>query len=507
MGLAEAVHANRTLVWGRYIPPMFARAHRELCYNSRQGGLYDCFFQHISSCSLSDVTDEELRVLSVSGYNDSARVSLQQTRRSLAMYIPPPEYRAIDSIKTLWPSALAAYVFRLKQPWKVPYQLPMYGVHIRHGDIKALSHVYKNRVVFPVEEYIKKLKDVSVPPNTVYIATDSIDANSFINKSRSVWGCRDIVSNVKCPTFVSSVRFRSEYGSHLVAARGGCIGRACGLPGDIVMELMETDKRVKMNSENRDSNTTFTFITASESDDVFRVVSEAIQDVYLLSKCSVIVGTGVSHFTTLSVLLSWYTHYYSVAALNQSYETSCPVWSDLARYYQDIHPEKYFLLDAAGVASGELESSFLLGTFQGQSKIPRSRGHERYSSLEARFRDDTMLTEDLTMKSALSSDPSNFCLPTYPFALFDHTSGSWRAPASRGTDPVCNKFQSVESLINNGADLSDHFPGRALLCWNLALKRTSNLDYLDVINENILAVQDKHFSIYRTPQRSIIDVN
>lgn len=506
MGLGEAVHANRTLVWGKYIPAMFARAHREACYNSRQGGLYDCFWQHISSCSLSDITDEEMRSLAVSGYNDSARVSLQQARRGLAMYIPPPKYRGVNSIRTQWPAVLTAYVFRLKQPWKVTYQLPMYGVHIRHGDIKALSHVYSNRIVFPVEEYIRKLKGVTEPPNTIYIATDSIESNSFVNKSRSVWGCRDVVSNINCPTFIYPSRFRSEYGSHLVAARGGCTVSACGLPADIVIELLETDKHIKLYPGKQDRNTKFKVLSASESSDTYRVVSEAIQDIYFLSKCSVIVGTGVSHFTTISILLSWYAHYYSNVVTNQSRKTPYPVCNDSTRDFLNIDPSKYLLLDAVEVASGELESSFLLGTFLGQSKIPRSRGHERYSSLEARFREDTLLNEDLTSKSALFSDPSLCCLPTYPYALFDRTSSVWGDLTSRDLDPICNNYQAVEYLINNGADLSDHYPGRALLCWSLALARTSNPDYEDVLNENILAVQNKHFHVYRS-QLSKSDTN
>ena len=508
MGLAEAIHSNRILIWGHYIPTLFSRAHKEECYNSRQGGLYNCFFKHLSTCSLSHITDQELRSLALFGYNDSARVSLQQTRRGLAMYIPPPHYRTRSYMKYMWPSVLTAYIFRLKKKFPLNYEMPLYGIHMRHGDVKALSHVYRNRLVFPIEDYMEALKAAPDIPGTIYIASDSNNLKSEVNAARRYWGCTDLIPSLECPNFIVQPWLRTKYGSHLTAARGGCRGQACGLPPEVVIDLHDSDTGKQLNKKGLERGFEFQGISDSESHDVFRVVTETIYDIYILSRCTSIVGTGTSHFSTVSMFLSWYVNYFEGTEIDDSSSEACTDSNCTiggASYFSDQLRLRFILLDGVQVSSGELESSFLLGTYRGQEAISSAEGYKRWASLEARFREDTVVgSAKANQISELSSDPTDIGLPFYPYSLFDSTAVIWSQIGEVFIDPVCSDKQPAEILIKNGADLSNIFPGRALICWINAIKNTGNPVYLDILEENIQAIQHKHFYLYAEAVRTII---
>lgn len=80
MGIAEAAHSNRTLIWGLDLPFIFERARHEWynkdleeghktfikgfefdCGSSYQGGgPYGCFFEQLSTCTIEDISGTEL---------------------------------------------------------------------------------------------------------------------------------------------------------------------------------------------------------------------------------------------------------------------------------------------------------------------------------------------------------------------------------------------------------------------------------------------------------------
>lgn len=126
-------------------------------------GPFNCFFEPLSSCSLADASQDEIKRLSENGYNDSDRLMLVDVRKALALYHPSRSlFRAImtqgkfsqqdmDGIWKdagyLWAASISAYAFRLKSNVAkmfakraasvLPANGVAFGLHVRHGDIKA----------------------------------------------------------------------------------------------------------------------------------------------------------------------------------------------------------------------------------------------------------------------------------------------------------------------------------------------------------------------------------
>lgn len=109
VGLAVAMHSDRTLVWG-LAPPFLYDHTRDIwaddlkikvgmndikCPKDKDpgGGPYECFFEKLSSCSLLDATREEMSELATNAFDDSSRIMVsdvsQTTRKSVTMYHPP----------------------------------------------------------------------------------------------------------------------------------------------------------------------------------------------------------------------------------------------------------------------------------------------------------------------------------------------------------------------------------------------------------------------------------
>ena len=189
LGLAEAAYSNRTLIWGLDLPYMWehsrpvwqtstaaATTTTQLSSSADSdstataatshtveaagvpldcggwlragGGPFGCWFQPLSSCSLADVTAEELVALGgAAGHADTSRVRVQEARRGPVAYIPPPgrfrpahdaapsAHRGVavsahahnrvtlaapidaawSRARYAWAAALTAYTFRLKR--------------------------------------------------------------------------------------------------------------------------------------------------------------------------------------------------------------------------------------------------------------------------------------------------------------------------------------------------------------------------------------------------------
>ena len=150
LGLAEAAHENRTLVWGLDLPFMFENS-REEWFDNRTAtgqrvvdikgihefdcgdydyydgsGPYSCFFQALSTCTIDDVSFTELNQMSAVGFDDTKRVRIQEERRAPAAAYHFPLYNPafsqlfvdfpypIRNLRHKWAAALGAYVFRPK---------------------------------------------------------------------------------------------------------------------------------------------------------------------------------------------------------------------------------------------------------------------------------------------------------------------------------------------------------------------------------------------------------
>jgi hypothetical protein len=110
MGLSEAAHSNRTLIWGLDLPFMFERSRGEWfnrnnkdlseehktfikgfgfdCESSIQGGgPYGCFFEQLSTCTLEDISDIDVKNLAEDGFNDDNRVRFLESRRGVCIYV------------------------------------------------------------------------------------------------------------------------------------------------------------------------------------------------------------------------------------------------------------------------------------------------------------------------------------------------------------------------------------------------------------------------------------
>lgn len=302
----QAAWSNRTLIWGADLTPLFdlsrpaweasRGANRTVvhgvplsCDASRGGGAYNCFFgecclcrrrrrstpggplrrptaEPLSSCSLADVTWEELRGLGESGFDDTARVKIAEARRGVTAYEPPPGVLPPSTVlpRHKWTAAIAAYVFRVKPELHAAFERSHRALdwpadssrvacaQIRHGDILANPDVYFNRRTFPfsqVEErggggrratpqrltpppttttsplqYFEELhRLLPTPPAAVFVASDNPRLKDEVAAEVALarWG-----PGAPAPRIFTSDdavdRFRTPHGSHTVAAEGAC---------------------------------------------------------------------------------------------------------------------------------------------------------------------------------------------------------------------------------------------------------------------------------------------
>lgn len=479
-GLAQAIHSNRILVWGRYVPKLYSQSNIYECSDPHNGGIFNCFFERLSSCTYFDISEEELEYLADNGYNHTRRVMLQEPRKGLAFYFPPTQFRNLPNIKVLWPATQYAYIFRLRN--QVRYQLPdgTYCAHVRHGDVKALSDVYQNRKAYSFETYLKTLKKMSSKraPPLIYVASDSTETADAVRKWKKnlqlTWNscdyCYEYVydvdivghsylvdkRSVTCDVcefartpIVQEDRFREKYGSHTTASGPGtCYRSSCALPADIILKLQAQNRNI--------------------SHDVFHAVNESITDLVILSQCDGLVATATSHFSTGAALLSWY------------------------RQQHFIQRDKFVFLDEKEVAEGLYESSYLLGTYNAQTKV--TNGKERWASLEWRW-GEALLTPPKVPE--LRGDPENFYFPTLSLKSFETEVARWNT--DHYYDDTCNPENDLSNLVNLGVEHSTWHPGKALYCWNFAIPKINSPETefaREIVEENIRAIQEQHFHLY-----------
>ncbi len=435
LSLSIGMHSNRTVIWGLGYPFLFEHTKEiwdsddndavhinneilDCAQEDAAAGAFGCFFEPISSCALEDVAPAEMIEFSDNPHNDSARIALSEIRKGIAMYHPPiglfeyiwskrfyPEalkHEFIARQAHLWASAVSAYVFRLKPSLvesfskKFSYifdgQDSVWGLHIRHGDLKALSNVYAYKEVFDFEDYFNGALALSqqqqFTPTRIFVATDSVEADKlpiiyktflkdkkkkasktasakcednandceedddigiskFAKKGTVTENKKEISRNngyddeddyysddddeeeddvddyeeedeeddgeivasfaraafwfgERVPdlmTINNSDRYRTEHGSHTVAANGGCLrdekynerGMRCALNYEAIVHYQTLEEHRSVPRSHR----------------LMRVLLESIEDIYILSRCDTLVAQGSSHFSTLAALLVW----------------------------------------------------------------------------------------------------------------------------------------------------------------------------------------------------------
>jgi hypothetical protein len=232
LGIAIAAHSDRTLVWGLGLPYIYEHSqdvwqgennhnvqfHADSisvdCSNpDPTGGAYKCFFEPMSGCTLADASASEIISYSMNCYNDTDRLMVGEvSRRGVALFHPPEglyDYVLTHQVgelgkgaqvrpediagleNNLWVAAVAAYVFRLK-PSVVSQYLeryekdfgrnaprPLWGFHIRHGDLKAMPKMYRYKTVFSFDEFFAVARDMShvtkTMPSRLFLSSDDPD--------------------------------------------------------------------------------------------------------------------------------------------------------------------------------------------------------------------------------------------------------------------------------------------------------------------------------------------
>jgi hypothetical protein len=380
MGLSAAMHSNRTLIWGMPDGQFLFDSTREIWAGKRRsniavgptvvncpddkyslGGSYDCFFRELSSCSLSDIDKWEMQSFVDNPFNDTERVKFfpigLSAVASITMFHPP--YGLYDHIlKTytaskmsefsllfkengahLWSAAISAYTFRLKTELTDSFKSrfgrfshriregPLWGIHIRHGDVKSMHQFIREKRVFSIGSFFVVARDMShdlrSTPSHLFVSTDSVKANDlsdmfqrfndgadayelddddydqhseFVTSKHSEWF--GIGRNPQLFTVTNADRYRTEHG-FVVAATEGCVDngrdrKVCEIPMqfpvDVAPDLYGGTEDV---------------MSISRPMRMMRMMLEAIEDVYLLAQSDAIICQGSSHFSTLAIMLMW----------------------------------------------------------------------------------------------------------------------------------------------------------------------------------------------------------
>eukprot|EP01039_Chlorochromonas_danica_P005298 gene5299-5833_t len=508
--VAIAMHANRAIIWGYGYPFMFEHSKdvwdgpdrstlriNDIALNCTQddplAGPIGCFFEPLTTCSLADISPIEMLDFSHNAWNESARVMLSEVRRGIALYHPPSglmdyiiKERGYGSTEAgaiierqahLWAAAVTAYVFRIKPPiaeiFKARFQgyrgnvQSVWGLHVRHGDLKALSNVYGYKEVFDFEDYFSGAIQVSsrlkATPQRVFVSTDSMEADHLDN------------------------RYRTEHGSHTVAANGGCQrdekyldrGMRCALNYQAIVHYQTVEEHRSVPRAYR----------------LMRVMLEAVEDLYFLSQCDALVAQGSSHFSTLASLL---------------------IWARTGAFHLD---KNILFLDQRKIEQGIIPTAFLHGMnlLNGTHSLDESigqSGKQRWAIHSNYFLSGlpNKMTNTIRVSYNPWSDDNRIhlvnSLPHLPDKVFytevQHWLGGKYKPVWPGMCPGPHDGQHVLKwtpleyitvLINEGVDhLSQSHEGQALQCWKDALQALDafpNLDtpermveYRSIANEN-----------------------
>lgn len=256
-------------------------------------------------------------------------------------------------------------------------------------------------------------------------------------------------------TINNTDRYRTEHGSHTVAANGGCLrdpkysekGMRCALNYEDILLYQGLDEHRSVPRSVR----------------LMRVLFESIEDLYTLSICDSLLGSGSSHFSTLAGILVWA-------------RTGTVDWQT------NVH-----FLDALDIEKGKIPTALLHGMnlLNGtHGSKDKDAGEKRWTlhttsfitGIKRVFQETADLQYDFNPWA-----PENIMrmvngLPHLPEKVFYTEAKSWIAtgkykPHFPGNCP--GKYKKHEDIgvyaatvINLGVEHLDmSHPGQALLCW------------------------------------------
>lgn len=556
LSLAEAAHYNRTLIWGLDLTFTWENSRdvwqkgigedgESLQFSSSRvrigpnfydcsqwkglaGGPYTCFFQPLSSCSLEDISEEELLGLAVKGHLDTERVKLSEcAQRGVASYHPPFLNREFAPIflepakrgkpirysRHVWAAATAQYAFRLKPEVQAifdaerevmyreggadPNARPAWAFHVRHGDVAALQAIYPNRKVYSFADFMdvaiakaQALESKRKPPAaSLFVASDAVDISTHLSflsspENNARW------PHQPPPPIFSNDRIRHQHGAHTYTAEGGCLGKTCALPAEVVIMARVEGAKDPVPRSLR----------------IARVLAESIADIYHLSKADWIVTQGSSHFSTFAVILAW----------ARFAEEDPSGWSPKGVAH---------LMDEKELATGEVQTAFIHGAYNQSVKMDAKNGVSRWSYRTLRFVSGLFEVEGDKDKTGTGHVVPGFypshpdyrlrqvnLIPYLPDATFYLEAARWTQSTLPpliwpGECPLAQKQGQSDQmhlgeLINLGADHSNLHHGQSMLCWLEArriINRNRNLwnkDLVDVLEGNIQALGGKQLFPY-----------
>jgi glycosyltransferase involved in cell wall biosynthesis len=413
--LGEAAHSNRTLVWGLGLPYMLDRTRDEWAaplgsrgagrvwwprgepldcssWEGSGGGAWACFFRALSTCSLEDASVDELVALGADPYNNSARLKLMEHRRGVAAFTVPAAAAAPDfaaaaagarSPRHAMAAATAGYLFRLAPrvaaavearradlwggragvacprgapPAPANRSGPVWAMHVRRGDVARNAAVYGNRRLFSFDAMLAEAARAAhaavaagrPAPAAIYVASDGAAAEwvEDVCARRAAAGAA-FPGGVLPAVFAAAAgeRFTSPLGSHTAAADGGCQAE-CALEATDVLALRTA--AAKPGAE-------------PSAVRMMRVLAEAAEELFLLSRADEFIGQASSFFSTSAMLLGWAHR----AGGADAAATHMP--------------------DAAGVAAGTVQCGLIAAGLNATAAIPAGRGHERWIAVSKRF--------------------------------------------------------------------------------------------------------------------------
>ncbi len=501
--LAEAHAAARTLVLGppRAQPALLREAR---CADGAAG--WACPFEPLGPCDWRHVSNAEAAALPMDVDSCSTRVKASTaTRGAGALYAPPPHLAALlppqvpaEDAGECWAAAVLAQVARPRTDREAALAArraelfgdrAYIGAHLRVGDTAMSAIEYGGRVYTNKPSVGAEALTAALPPllqragtRDLYLATDAVGAREVADAVAEASGARVALLS----------RFRTPHGSHTAAfATSSAVHRPL-LPAELLLPLTARGGRYEGDAGR-----------AAAAADQDAVRYESLEDLYLLSHASALIGTASSHF--------------SVAAR---------LWG-LARGAHG--PADVAWMDADGVASGVLATGYMHGQLNTTFALQQP---ERRAAVATQ----RLLDEPLP-PSARPGDLITFhrmrCVPLVPRRAMRRLRATWscapgapraddyvrrcvdaitgRAPAAAG------ECASAADLLNAGVDFHDGFNAElAFAAWRAVMElpealspRTAQGERVaDVARENLaaaLGMRRQQLQLYLPQQQDTKD--
>ena len=419
--LGEAMHANRTLVWGVGLPYLFDKTRDEWAsqggsvgaagvfggrgglgldcssWEGLGGGAWACFFRSLSSCSLEDATFAELVTLGEDPYNDSARLKLQEHRRGVSLYTLPsmsaaPDLYAAASIaahpRHAFAASLMAFLFRLKPSvaksvekhrialWSgaagvscppnsahahahgVAAAGPVWTMHVRRGDVARNIDTYGNRHLFSYGDFYLESKKKAIE----IVASGGAAPTAIF-----------IASDGAAAEWITGLCNASDRLKEMKSWPGGVMPRFfTPSPADRYLTPYGSHTAAADGACRSDCSLQAEDVLALRAaaalpnavppaQRMMRVLADATEDLALLSSGDVFFGQASSFFSTTAMFLTWASR-----AGGADFGSVC-------------------MPDAEGVANGAIQTGLLSAGLNGTQALSVSRGHERWIAVTKRF--------------------------------------------------------------------------------------------------------------------------